>query len=52
VSVSPQLGIAGLYNQIERIYQELDIHLRRMTKIQAELNDVRAKIQQMAGESS
>lgn len=42
---TPQLVLSGLYNQIEGIYQELGIQMKRMGQLQAELNDVRTKVQ-------
>ena len=48
---SPQLALTELHKQIDSIYRELNIQLRRMAQIQAELNDVRAKVQQIAAES-
>jgi len=39
-----------VYNEIERIYQELNIQMKRMGQLQAELNDVRIKIQLLATE--
>ena len=47
---TPQLGLTGVYNQIERIYKELNIQMKRMGQLQAELNDVRTKIQLLATE--
>jgi hypothetical protein len=48
----PQPAVTGLHKQINSIYQELDIQLRRMAQIQAELNDVRGKLQKMAAVSN
>lgn len=45
---TPQLGLAGVYNHIERIYQELDIHLKRIGQLQTELNKARTTFQLMA----
>lgn len=44
----PQLVVTGVYSQIERIYQELGIQLKRMGQLQAELNDVRTTVQLLA----
>jgi hypothetical protein len=47
---TPQLGLPGVYSQIERIYQELAIQLKRMGQLQAELNDVRTNVQLLTTE--
>jgi hypothetical protein len=41
----------SLYTQIARIYEALDIQLKRTAQIQAELNGLKSKIQQMADAS-
>jgi hypothetical protein len=45
-------AITGVYKQIDRIYQELDVQMKRMAQLQAELNEVRRKVQQMAAGSN
>ena len=47
-----QPQFTGLYNQIERIYQELDIQMKRMAQLQAELNEVRTTVQKIAATES
>ena len=45
---SPQLMLTGLDKRLGRIFQELEIQMRRMAQMQAELNDVRTTVQQLA----
>lgn len=44
-------AINGVYKQIDKIYFALDVQMRRMAEIQAELNEVRAKVQRIAAGS-
>ena len=41
--------LTALHDQIEHIYHELDIQLKRMAQIQAELDNVRATVRRLAG---
>jgi hypothetical protein len=45
---SPQVELKELFKQIEKIYQELDIQMKRIAQIQADLDSVRDKSQRMA----
>jgi hypothetical protein len=35
--------------QIEDIYKELEVQMKRMTQLQMQLDDVRAKVRQLTG---
>ena len=39
--------LAALHDQIEHIYHELDIQLKRMAQIQAELDNVRETVRRL-----
>jgi hypothetical protein len=40
-------ALTGIHKQIENIYNDLDIQMKRMAQVQAELDEVRAKLQRM-----
>jgi hypothetical protein len=40
-------ALAGVHKQIENIYNALNIQMKRMAQVQAELDDVREKLQRM-----
>ena len=41
--------LSGIHDQIQDIYHELDIQLRRMAQLQVQLDEVRAKVQRLMG---
>ena len=46
----PQTALTGLHEQIGNIYNELAIQIKRMAQVQAELDDVRAKLKYFTGD--
>jgi hypothetical protein len=38
----------GVHDQLERIYLELDMQMKRLAEVRAELNDVPATVQKLA----
>jgi hypothetical protein len=40
-------ALTGIHKQIENIYNDLNIQMKRMAQVQAELNEIRAKLQRM-----
>ena len=40
-------ALTGIHKQIENIYNDLNIQMKRMAQVQAELDEVRAKLQRM-----
>jgi hypothetical protein len=44
--------LATLHDQIEHIYHELDIQMKRMAQIQAELDNVRATVRRLVPDTS
>jgi hypothetical protein len=44
------LGV--VQEQIEDIYRELDVQMKRIAQVQLHVDDVRAKIRQLTGTSS
>jgi hypothetical protein len=47
-TVVPHVAIGSLNKQIDKVYGELEIQMKRMAQVQAELDDVRGKLQQLA----
>ena len=43
--------LSGIHKQIENIYKELEIQMKRMAQVQAEVDDVREKLQRLAARS-
>lgn len=44
--------LSGLHEQIENIYQELDVQMKRMAQLQVQLDNVRGKLHQLADDSN
>ena len=44
-------ALAVVHDQIEHIYHELDVQVRRLGQLQAEVDGVRATLRQLMGES-
>jgi collagen triple helix repeat protein len=44
-------ALAVVHDQIEHIYHELDVQVRRLGQLQAEVDEVRATVRQLMGES-
>jgi hypothetical protein len=42
--------LSGLHEQIENIYQELDVQMKRMAQLQVQLDAVRKTLHRFAGE--
>jgi hypothetical protein len=45
-------ALAVVHDKIEHIYHELDVQVRRLGQLQAEVDDVRATLRQLMGESN
>ena len=45
-------ALAGVHDKIEHIYRELDVQVRRMGQLQAEVDEVRGTLRQLLGEST
>lgn len=41
---APHLALSSIHKQIENVYRALDIQMKRMAQVQAELDDVRDKL--------
>jgi hypothetical protein len=41
--------LSSIHEQIQDIYKELDIQLRRMAQLQMQLDEVRAKVERLIG---
>lgn len=45
-------AIAAVHDQIEHIHHELDVQMKRMAQLQMELDDVRATLRRLMGDST
>ena len=43
--------LVSVHDQIDRIHHELDVQMKRMAQLQAELDEVRATLKRLMGES-
>lgn len=44
--------LASLHEQIDNIYQELDVQMKRMAQLQVQLDEVRKKMHSLASDSN
>jgi len=44
--------LSTLHEQIDNIYQELDVQMKRMAQLQVQLDDVRKRIYSLASDSN
>ena len=45
-------ALAAVHDKIEHIYRELDVQVRRLGQLQAEVDEVRGSLRQLLGEST
>lgn len=45
---TPHLALAGINTQLENVYKALDVQIKRMAQVQAELDSVREKLNHLA----
>lgn len=49
-SLNPAM-LSGIHKQIENVYNELEIQMKRMAQVQSEIDDVRSKLKRITDRS-
>lgn len=47
--VASHLALGGIHKQLENVYKALDIQIKRMAQVQAELDEIREKLNHLGG---